>query len=331
MAERTGRHDGAGGDLFRDGKRAEAYELADAMLDAPDPLFDPWREYVHADDRFWPLLIGKLRAGIVPMSAWPRAVAACLVLASLAVLSAQTPPTTPPQQTFRTATDAVIVDAAVRAGGKMVPELAAADFVLTDNNVRQTIDSVENTSVPIDLTLVVDVSGNPRRPWAGFIDKKKMAHAITAEVLQVTNLLRPTDRVRVLAIDRYVRQVFGFTPVSAFRSVTGPPMRLVEVDGLGSVYDTLAAALIHDVEPWRRHVVIARTKGRDSISGVSAEAVGAIAERSEALFHLVVMETAMDNEVERRGFQADAIKAWGSPGQRTDSGSRSGASSCESG
>jgi tetratricopeptide (TPR) repeat protein len=51
--------------LFRDGKRAEAYELADAMLDAPDPLFDPWREYVHADDRFWPLLIGKLRAGIV--------------------------------------------------------------------------------------------------------------------------------------------------------------------------------------------------------------------------------------------------------------------------
>ena len=51
--------------LFRDGKRAEAYVLADTMLDAPDPLFDPWREYVHADDRFWPLLIGKLRAGII--------------------------------------------------------------------------------------------------------------------------------------------------------------------------------------------------------------------------------------------------------------------------
>jgi hypothetical protein len=50
--------------LFRDGKRAEAYELAEAMLDAPDPLFDPWREYVHADDRFWPYLIGRLRAEI---------------------------------------------------------------------------------------------------------------------------------------------------------------------------------------------------------------------------------------------------------------------------
>jgi tetratricopeptide (TPR) repeat protein len=51
--------------LYRDGKRASAYELADAMLDAPDPLFDPWREYVHADDRFWPFLLAKLRAGIV--------------------------------------------------------------------------------------------------------------------------------------------------------------------------------------------------------------------------------------------------------------------------
>lgn len=51
--------------LYREGKRASAYELADAMLDAPDPLFDPWREYVHADDRFWPYLLAKLRAEIV--------------------------------------------------------------------------------------------------------------------------------------------------------------------------------------------------------------------------------------------------------------------------
>lgn len=50
--------------LFRDGKRSEAFELTEAMLEAKDPLFDPWREYVHADDRFWPFLLGKLRAGI---------------------------------------------------------------------------------------------------------------------------------------------------------------------------------------------------------------------------------------------------------------------------
>jgi tetratricopeptide (TPR) repeat protein len=51
--------------LFQDGRRLEAQELAVAMF-AADPLpLDPWRDYVHADDRFWPLLIGKLRAEIL--------------------------------------------------------------------------------------------------------------------------------------------------------------------------------------------------------------------------------------------------------------------------
>lgn len=51
--------------LFQDGRRAEAQELSGAML-AADPLpLDPWREYVHADDRFWPFFVGKLRAEIL--------------------------------------------------------------------------------------------------------------------------------------------------------------------------------------------------------------------------------------------------------------------------
>jgi len=50
--------------LFRRGKRVEAQQVAnDWMLQRP-PVSDPWREYVHADDRFWPLLIDRLRAGI---------------------------------------------------------------------------------------------------------------------------------------------------------------------------------------------------------------------------------------------------------------------------
>ena len=50
--------------LFDHGRRAEAYGLAGAMLAAPGPPTDPWRAYVHADDRFWPFLIEKLRAEI---------------------------------------------------------------------------------------------------------------------------------------------------------------------------------------------------------------------------------------------------------------------------
>ena len=51
--------------LFHDGRRAEAHERVGRMLSVGAPPFDPWREYVHADNRFWPLLVGKLRAEIL--------------------------------------------------------------------------------------------------------------------------------------------------------------------------------------------------------------------------------------------------------------------------
>jgi Flp pilus assembly protein TadD len=50
--------------LFRDGRRAEAHERVGRMLSVGAHPFDPWREYVHADNRFWPQLIGRLRAEI---------------------------------------------------------------------------------------------------------------------------------------------------------------------------------------------------------------------------------------------------------------------------
>lgn len=50
---------------FRDGRRTEAQQLIRQMLAASPRPLDPWRAYVHADDRFWPQLIGRLRAEIV--------------------------------------------------------------------------------------------------------------------------------------------------------------------------------------------------------------------------------------------------------------------------
>jgi len=50
--------------VFRHGRRAEAQGLVRDMLAAdPQPL-DPWRAFVHADDRFWPRHIARLRAEI---------------------------------------------------------------------------------------------------------------------------------------------------------------------------------------------------------------------------------------------------------------------------
>ena len=51
--------------LFRRDRRSEAESLAAAMLSAKPQPVDPWRAYAHADDRFWPQLIGRLRREII--------------------------------------------------------------------------------------------------------------------------------------------------------------------------------------------------------------------------------------------------------------------------
>jgi tetratricopeptide (TPR) repeat protein len=51
--------------VFRGGRRAEAHLLVADMLAADPPPLDPWRAFAHADDRFWPQLVGRLRAEIL--------------------------------------------------------------------------------------------------------------------------------------------------------------------------------------------------------------------------------------------------------------------------
>jgi len=222
-------------------------------------------------------------------------VGAAGVMLAGAVALAQTPPVPPPAptQTFRATTDAVSVDVSVREGDRMVAGLAAGAFVLTDNGVRQTIGAVEASAVPIDLTLIVDVSGNPFRPWTtpSPDDAAKLGASLDAEVQQVTSILRPDDRVQLLAIDTYSRQLFASSAPGLVR-----PVGRVDGDGLAAVYDTLAAALLQPVEPNRRHVIVARTKGRDTISVLDARTVQAMAARSDALLHVVMMERAVDRE-----------------------------------
>jgi VWFA-related protein len=212
----------------------------------------------------------------------------------------QEPPAAQPPQTFRTSTDVVLVDVSVRDGGRTVTGLRAEDFVLTDNGVRQRIESVEATAVPIDLTLAVDVSGDPAGRWTPRASPAKVAAEVEAQLADVRKILRPDDRMRVFAIERNIQQVAALSPASSL-----PPLRRMDIDGLSALFDTLAAALLQPVEPARRHVVIAATKGRDTISSIDARAVRTIAERSDALFHLVMMETASDNEQALGAFQCN--------------------------
>lgn len=227
--------------------------------------------------------------------ALPFAVAAILAGLTTSPVATQD---TRPQQIFRGGTDVVMVDVSVRDGGRPVTGLDAADFQLTDNGVRQRIESVEAAAVPIDVTLVVDVSGNVQRPPGDYRSPDPITAAIEDEVRGVTSILRPGDRIRLLAMGDYVQQLWPMQPVSPQM-----PLPRAQANGLGALYDTLTAALLQLVEPARRHVIVASTKGFDTISSVDATAVRAVSERSDALLHLVALEQAMDNEAQFAGFQ----------------------------
>src|SRR6187401_2058968 len=93
-----------------------------------------------------------------------RVVPALLVgMTLVAWPAAQTPPA-PQRPTFTANTDVVYVDVSVRKEGRQLTGLTAADFELRDNGVKQEIETVEAAAVPIDLSIVVDLSGNPDRP-----------------------------------------------------------------------------------------------------------------------------------------------------------------------
>ena len=214
----------------------------------------------------------------------------------------QTPPSS--NQTFRTSTDVVMVDVSVKRGNSPVKGLTAADFELRDNGVKQEIETVEAKAVPIDLSIVVDVSGDPLRPWVKPTPVAKISAEVETRVRRLTALLREGDRVRLFAVDTSLQPVW---PLQAAAAV--PPVRPLQFDGQASLYNTLMTVLMQPVEPTRRHVIVAATKGRDTVSSISAAGLRAIAERSDAQMHLVMEEKAADIE-----YQIHVNQCSGGPG-----------------
>jgi VWFA-related protein len=234
------------------------------------------------------------RSGAVPAVA--ASIAAFFWSGPLGAERAAAPQQTPP--IFRSTTDVVMVDVAVRTGGRMVTGLKAADFDLRDNGVRQRVETVESAAVPIDLTLVIDVSGNHQGPVEPRLDLVAAARQPAEDIERAAALLRADDRLRVLTIDTYGRQVIAPRPPLPL-----PELRLAAAGGMASLYDTLIAALLLPVEPERRHVIIASTKGVDSVSAMDAETVRDIAQRADALVHLVADESMFLKEMDLAGLQ----------------------------
>lgn len=182
-----------------------------------------------------------------------------------------------PSVVFRSRTELVSVPVVVLSGRRHVTDLTATELELKDNGVVQKIDSLEQIAerVPIDLSLVVDVSGSTERSLEQY----------RSDVRQMAAMLRPEDRVRLVAFGTNVAEVFSL------RHASGDlPVHKLETMGLTALYDGLLSVLIRPVPYDRAHLIVLFTDGNDNMSVSTGDVVRDVAARSDAVLHVVLTQ-----------------------------------------
>jgi VWFA-related protein len=198
-----------------------------------------------------------LRWGVMGLALWSLAPASP---------GAQQPPV------FRTTTATVTVNASVKRGNRVVANLTAADFYLTDNRMNQKIEALSIESVPIDVTLFLDTSGST----AGKLDE------MTHDVQEVVKMLRPGDRFRLLTIADSVVLTVPWVAAGTKINVSFQP-----VGGISLINDALMFGLVHRADTGRRHLIVGMTDRMDCGSVVPVSSLLELAGRSESVMHLV--------------------------------------------
>src|SRR6185295_7777072 len=144
------------------------------------------------------------------------------------------------------------VSVSVRSGKGAVTGLTSADFEVLDNGVRQKIEALALETLAIDVTLLLDASKSV---------EGRVLERLKTGVTSTASLLSKNDAIRFLALQHRIRQVFPFQPGGGH-----PPVEGLVAQGGTSLFDGLAAALMHRSDPDRRQLVIAYTDGQDTLS-----------------------------------------------------------------
>ena len=196
-------------------------------------------------------------------------------LIALAAASMAATPVAQDQTTFRGGTDLVTVDVAVEQNSRPVPGLSSADFVVTDNGVPQQIEALSTESLPANVTLLVDVSG----------EMKDSMDALRTDLADAAALLRPADRLRLLSFATET------TLVSPMQAAGVPlPIDRLSTGGRPLLFDALTLALFRKRPPDRGELVVAFTAGIDRGSSVGVERLRRTARGTEAVLHIVLMD-----------------------------------------
>ena len=180
-----------------------------------------------------------------------------------------------PRPVFRSGVEVVSVDVAVKSGNKPIAGLTAADFVVTDNGVIQAIGMASVETLPIDVTLLLDMSASV---------KGDMLVRLQAAVADTAKLLTGRDRLRLVVFSHILHEAFDFkTGGGVFVAAD-----ILPAGGGTSLYDALVAVMMKARPADRRHLIIAFTDGGDTLSFFNAAEAREVATLTDAVVHVVV-------------------------------------------
>ena len=211
---------------------------------------------------------------------------AVVLLAALAAPQALAQQPVKPLE-FRTGVGAVYVDAFVMRGGGPLPDLRASDFELHDNGALQQLELLSAESRPLRAVLVFDTSSS----MAG--DRLEALRAAGAAFLDG---LRPADEAGLVA---FSEDVVWLAEPTADKARVRQGLERLRAEGATSVFDALYAGITLS-EGERRSLIVLFTDGEDNTSWLGETDLRTVAQRSNALVHVVGWREPLSPEHQRR-------------------------------
>jgi VWFA-related protein len=198
-----------------------------------------------------------------------------LAVVSLAML-ALVPVRAQDAAVFRASVDAVTLSVSVRRGNRPVTGLEAGDFHLADNGVGQTLTALSYEKLPIDLTVLLDVSGSVT---GAVLDQLRQA------IGDLQRSLQAADRLRIVTFNMRIHRIFdgdaaAGPATAAFASLAG--------GGSSAVLDSIGVALAASAPQERRQLVVLLSDGKDSASILTPAMLIDIARRTSPTVSLVL-------------------------------------------
>jgi len=221
------------------------------------------------------------------------ALAALIAGLAVALLHGQ-----PPQVPFRAGVDLVSLNVTVSDGtGKFITDLAAEDFNVFEDGVKQDVTFFTRTNLPIALALLIDTSASM---------ENRLPTAQEAAVGFVKRL-RPQDLAEIVDFDSRVVVLQSFSNNVAELEQA---IRKTSAGGSTSLHNAVYIALkdlkkvvAKSSDEIRRQAIVVLSDGEDTSSLLPFEEVLDLAKRSETAIYSIGLRSGEGPSTSAKGFK----------------------------